>query len=87
MVSISWHGTGLGFVPAACSPPTHAPTASTARACWHLAPAKWSGNTGAPHLHIHAQSPGPAGAPWGGDPQHIEFNGRFPVRGERMEVQ
>ena len=45
-----------------------------------------SGNTGEPHLHIHAQGRGPPGAPWGGDPRPIEFNGRFPVRGDRIEA-
>lgn len=45
-----------------------------------------SGNTGEPHLHVHAQGQGPAGAPLGGDPRPIQFNGRFPVRGDRIEV-
>ena len=44
-----------------------------------------SGNTGEPHLHVHAQSPGPAGAPLGGDPLPILFQGRFPVRGDHIE--
>ena len=44
-----------------------------------------SGNTGEPHLHVHAQRPGPAGAPFGGDPLPILFGGRFPVRGDRIE--
>ena len=45
-----------------------------------------SGNTGEPHLHVnaHAQRPGPIGAPLGGDPLPILFNGRFPVRGDRI---
>lgn len=43
-----------------------------------------SGNTGEPHLHVHAQTPGPAGAPLGGDPLPILFGGRFPVRGDRI---
>lgn len=43
-----------------------------------------SGNTGEPHLHIHAQRPGSAGAPMGGDPLPILFGGHFPVRGERI---
>ncbi len=43
-----------------------------------------SGNTGEPHLHVHAQLPGPAGAPIGGDPLPIVFDGRFPVRGDRI---
>lgn len=45
-----------------------------------------SGNTGEPHLHIHAQAPGPAGAPLGGDPLPIRFAGGFPVRGDRIEA-
>ena len=45
-----------------------------------------SGNTGEPHLHIHAQGPGLSDAPLGGDPRPIQFSGRFPVRGDRFEV-
>ncbi len=45
-----------------------------------------SGNTGEPHLHIHAQSPGPAEAPLSGEPRPIELNGHFPVRGDRIET-
>lgn len=44
-----------------------------------------SGNTGEPHLHVHAQRPGPDGAPLGGDPLPILFMGRHPVRGDRIE--
>lgn len=44
-----------------------------------------SGNTGEPHLHVHAQTTGPAGAPLGGDPMPILLNGRYPVRGDRIE--
>ena len=43
-----------------------------------------SGNTGEPHLHVHAQRPGPVGAPLGGDPLPLLFGGRFPVRGDRI---
>ena len=43
-----------------------------------------SGNTGEPHLHVHAQRPGPVSAPFSGDPLPITFNGRFPVRGDRF---
>lgn len=43
-----------------------------------------SGNTGEPHLHVHAQRPGPVGAPLGGDPLPILFDGHFPVRGDRI---
>ena len=44
-----------------------------------------SGNTGEPHLHVHVQRPGLAGAPLSGDPLPILFGGRFPVRGDRIE--
>lgn len=44
-----------------------------------------SGNTGEPHLHVHAQRPGPTGAPLGGDPLPILFKGLYPVRGDRIE--
>jgi hypothetical protein len=43
-----------------------------------------SGNSGEPHLHVHAQRRGPVGAPLGGDPLPILFDGRFPVRGDRI---
>jgi hypothetical protein len=43
-----------------------------------------SGNTGEPHLHVHAQRPGPASAPIGGDTLPVMFNGHFPVRGDRI---
>ena len=45
-----------------------------------------SGNTGEPHLHVHAQRPGRAGAPLSGDPLPVLFAGRFPVRGDRIEL-
>ena len=45
-----------------------------------------SGNTGEPHLHIHAQGRGPTEAPLDGHPRPIEFMGRFPVRGDRIEA-
>lgn len=41
-----------------------------------------SGNTGEPHGH--AQRPGPATAPLGGEPLPIVFGGRFPVCGDRI---
>ena len=43
-----------------------------------------SGNTGEPHLHVHAQGRGPTEAPLGGDPRPIQFQCRFPVRGDRI---
>ncbi len=45
-----------------------------------------SGNTGEPHLHIHAQGIGPVSAPLGGEPRPILFNGRFPVRGNLIKI-
>ena len=60
------------------------PGASVAVGDW-LGSAGNSGNTGEPHLHVHAQRPGPAGAPLGGDPLPVVFDGRFPVRGDRIE--
>ena len=45
-----------------------------------------SGNTGEPHLHIHAQGRGSSDAPLSGEPRHIAFNGHFPVRGDRIET-
>jgi hypothetical protein len=46
-----------------------------------------SGGTSEPHLHIHAQRPGPPGAPMGGDPLPIRLHGRFLVRGDRVHVK
>jgi hypothetical protein len=43
-----------------------------------------SGNSGAPHLHIHAQRPGTSDAPFSGDPLPITFTGHYPVRGDRF---
>lgn len=45
-----------------------------------------SGNTGEPHQHVHAQGSGQSEAPLGGDPRPIQFNGRFPVRGDRIQA-
>ena len=39
-----------------------------------------SGNTDEPHLHIHAQSPGPPSAPLSGEPLFVTFDGRFLIR-------
>lgn len=44
-----------------------------------------SGNTGEPHVHVHAQRPDPAAAPLGGDPLPVLLGGHFPVRGDRIE--
>lgn len=45
-----------------------------------------SGGSDEPHLHIHVQLPGTAGAPVSGQPLPATFNGRFLVRGERVRV-
>ena len=45
-----------------------------------------SGGTNEPHLHIHAQRPGPLNTPMGGDPLPIRFDGRFLVRGDRISM-
>jgi hypothetical protein len=44
------------------------------------------GNSGAsdmPHLHIHAQRPGTAAAPFSGKPVPMRIDGRYLVRGDR----
>lgn len=43
-----------------------------------------SGNTDAPHLHIHAQRPGEDRNPFAADPLPLRFDGRYPVRGDRL---
>lgn len=43
-----------------------------------------SGNSNEPHLHIHAQRPGTADAPLGGEPLPIRFDGRYYVRNQRI---
>ena len=43
-----------------------------------------SGNTREPH-HVHAQGPAPAEASLGDGPRPIQFNARFPVRGDRID--
>jgi murein DD-endopeptidase MepM/ murein hydrolase activator NlpD len=43
-----------------------------------------SGNTGEPHLHIHAQQAGTAAEPLSGNPLPVRFNGRFLVRNDRV---
>lgn len=43
-----------------------------------------AGNTGEPHLHIHAQMPGTATAPFSGHPLPMRFDGRFLVRNARV---
>lgn len=50
-----------------------------------IAAAGNSGNSSAPHLHIHAQEPGPPAAPFSGKPLPMSFGGRYLVRGDRVE--
>lgn len=45
-----------------------------------------SGNTGEPHLHVHAQRPGSTFAPLSGDPVSIRLNGRYLVRNDRVHA-
>ncbi len=45
-----------------------------------------SGNTSEPHLHVHAQEPGTAEAPFAGAPIPIRINGRYLVRNDRFVV-
>ena len=51
-----------------------------------LAQAGNSGATDEPHLHIHAQRPGPPGFPMGGAPLPMRFQGRFLVRNDLVRV-
>ena len=44
-----------------------------------------TGNTGEPHLHVHAQLPGSPDMPIGGDPVPITIGGRYLVRGARVQ--
>jgi hypothetical protein len=50
-----------------------------------LALAGNTGNTGEPHLHVHAQRPGTAEMPLGGEPVPVTIGGRYLVRGARVE--
>jgi murein DD-endopeptidase MepM/ murein hydrolase activator NlpD len=45
-----------------------------------------TGNTGEPHLHIHAQLPGTENAPSSGEPLPIRFDRRYPVRNARIKT-
>ncbi|MCC7241180.1 MAG: M23 family metallopeptidase [Acidobacteria bacterium] len=46
-----------------------------------------SGNTGEPHLHLHAQRPGSTGAPLSGEPVAVQLGGRYLVRNDRVHVR
>lgn len=52
----------------------------------HLASVGNSGNTGEPHLHIHAQQAGTRAEPVSGEPLPIRLDGRFLVRNDRVIV-
>ena len=43
-----------------------------------------SGNTGEPHLHVHAQRPGSPVAPLSGEPIPMRLSGRYLVRNDRV---
>jgi len=43
-----------------------------------------TGNTNEPHLHVHAQRPGTAAEPLGGEPLPVRLAGRYLVRGQRV---
>jgi hypothetical protein len=45
-----------------------------------------TGNTGEPHLHIHAQQRGTVNEPFSGDPLPMRFDGRYLVRNDRVAV-
>jgi hypothetical protein len=45
-----------------------------------------SGNTGEPHLHVHAQRPGSAIAPLSGEPVPTRLGGRYLVRNDRVRA-
>jgi len=45
-----------------------------------------SGNSGEPHLHVHAQRPGSTTAPLSGEPVPIRLGGRYPVRNDRFRA-
>lgn len=45
-----------------------------------------TGNTGEPHLHIHAQRPGSTDMPLGGEPLPITLGGRYLTRNARVTV-
>jgi hypothetical protein len=46
-----------------------------------------SGNTGEPHLHVHAQRPGSVIAPLSGEPVPIRLGGRYLVRNDRVRAK
>ena len=59
----------------------------TVRAGQSIAEVGNSGGSNEPHLHLHAQRPGVASAPMGGDPVPMLLGGRFLVRGDRIDLR
>ena len=45
-----------------------------------------SGNSGEPHLHLHAQTIAPSETPISGEPLWLTIEGKFPVRNTRFTV-
>lgn len=45
-----------------------------------------SGNTGEPHLHMHAQTPGLPSAPLNGEPVPMRLGNRYLVRNDRIDA-
>lgn len=45
-----------------------------------------SGNSGEPHLHVHAQRAGRVWDPFSGDPLPVRFDGRYLIRNDRVSV-
>jgi murein DD-endopeptidase MepM/ murein hydrolase activator NlpD len=45
-----------------------------------------TGNTGEPHLHIHAQLPGDKEAPFSGDPLPMRLDGRYLHRNALIDI-
>ncbi len=52
----------------------------------HIGAVGNSGGSDEPHLHMHAQRPGPEGRPYGGDPLPMLIDNKFLVRGDRVSV-
>jgi hypothetical protein len=46
-----------------------------------------SGGTSEPHLHVHAQRPGPRGMLFAGDPIPVRLGGRYLIRGDRLDLK
>lgn len=46
-----------------------------------------SGQSTEPHLHVHVQRLPEAGPILSGEPLHLTFDGRFPVRNDRLKIR